>query len=79
MHITAKDFKIIRRVYRLSLEEYALLLDISTSLASLIENGKRNLTDPIVKRLVRKFDLTPDKLARIREINDEFRVTPHNY
>ncbi|MFF8783315.1 helix-turn-helix domain-containing protein [Streptomyces sp. NPDC015140] len=74
MRINANEARLIRKVYRLTLEDMAALCDVSTSLIHKIENGQRNLSDRVQQRLVNEFELTPDKLARITAIYEETNI-----
>lgn len=74
MRITADEARLIRKVYRLTLEDMAALCDVSISLISKVEKGHRKLSDRLQQRLVNEFELTPDKLARILEIYNETNI-----
>lgn len=74
MRITADEARLIREVYRLTLEDMAALCDVSISLISKVENGHRKLSDRLQQRLVNEFELTPDKLARILAIYNETNI-----
>lgn len=72
MQIKADEFYKIRKVYRLSTEEFAALCDITGAYVNMIENNKRNLTERVKRRLIEELQLTPEKLARILEVYNEF-------
>jgi transcriptional regulator with XRE-family HTH domain len=72
MQIKADEFYKIRKVYRLSTREFGALCDISGAYVNMIENNKRNLTDRIKRRLIEELELTPEKLAHILEVYNEF-------
>ncbi|NMD69599.1 helix-turn-helix transcriptional regulator [Bacillus sp. DNRA2] len=74
MHLTANEFRMIRKVYRLSTVEYGALCDISGAYVNYIENNKRNLTDRVRRKLVAELQLTPDKLAQITAVYNEYSV-----
>lgn len=72
MIVTESMLYKIRNVYRLSLAEMGDLLDVSATYVHLIENGSRRLTETIRDKLVAEFDLTPEKLAEILRIYEEY-------
>lgn len=74
MRINADEARLIRKVYRLTLEDMAALCEVSISLIHKIENGQRNLSDRVQQRLVNEFELTPVKLARITAIYHETNI-----
>ena len=74
MNISATELKKIRKVYRLTLEQMAELLGISAGHLSHVENGHYRLTEKVKARLIDQFQLTPDKLARINAVYDEFSL-----
>lgn len=74
MQLTANEFYKVRKVYRLSSAEFGALCDISAPYVNMIENGKRNLTRQVKYRLIDELQLTPEKLARILEIYQEYKL-----
>jgi transcriptional regulator with XRE-family HTH domain len=72
MHLTADEFYKVRTVYRLTQEEIGALCDVSGAQINRIERGKRNLTERVKRRLIEEMQLTPDKLARILAIYNEY-------
>jgi len=72
MRITADDAYRIRKVYRLTLEDMAALCGCSTSLINKIEKKQRSFSEKIMRRLIEELQLTPEKLARILEVYNEF-------
>lgn len=74
MHLNADDFYKIRKVYRLTSEEFGALCDVSGAYCNMIEKGKRNLTERVKRRLIEELELTPGKLARIHAFYNEFNV-----
>lgn len=65
----------IRQVYRLTLDEMAALLNVSKSHLCRIEKSERTLTPTIRGHLISEFHLTPDKLAKILRLYDEFSIS----
>jgi transcriptional regulator with XRE-family HTH domain len=74
MKLKADDMRRIRKVYKLTLQDMAALCDCSTSLMSKIERGDRVLTDSIAMKLVDELQLTIDKVERINEIYETYRI-----
>ncbi|MEH7119072.1 helix-turn-helix transcriptional regulator [Neobacillus vireti] len=74
MHLNADDFYKIRKVYRLTSEEFGALCEISGAYVNMVEHGKRNLTERVKRRLIEELELTPDKLARIQAVFNEFDI-----
>lgn len=72
MRITPETLRIIRQVYRLTLEDMAALLDTSTAGIWRIENGERPLTADMIAKIRKEFDLTADKIQHIYEVYYEF-------
>lgn len=71
MTITPETLRIIRQVYRLTLEEMAALLDTSTAGVWRLEHGERPVTADVAAMIRTEFELTPDKLAHILGIYEE--------
>lgn len=65
MTITPETIRIIREVYRLTIQDMAALLDTSISSMWRIEHGLKPLNAEIIGALKAKFELTPEKLAWI--------------
>lgn len=74
MKLTAEDMRKIRRVYKLTLRDMAALCDCSLSMVSMIERGERVLSDGIAMKLVDEFDLTAEKVERIVDIYETYRI-----
>ena len=74
MRITADDLKVIKDVYRLKLDEIGAMLGVSASYVCHIIRGKRNVTKHISDQIIDRFQLTPEKLERIRAAYDEFNI-----
>lgn len=74
MKLKVEDMRRIRKVYKLTLQDMAALCDCSTSLMSKIERGDRVLTDTIAARLVDELKLTVEKVERINEIYETYRI-----
>jgi len=60
--IVGENVRIERKRRNMSREELANVLDISTSLLSLIERGKRGVTQVTLGRLMSAFNVTSDVL-----------------
>lgn len=71
MKVTPEMLRILRQVYRLTLEDMADLLDLSTAGVWRIEHGERPLTANDIAKIKKEFELTPDKYARVLEIYSE--------
>lgn len=71
MTITPETLRIIRQVYRLTLEEMAAVLDTSTAGVWRLEHSERPITADIAALIKAEFELTPEKLARVLEIYEE--------
>lgn len=74
MIIKADEFYKIRKVYGLSQQEWGDLLDLSHAQISRIESGKRELTLKIKRRLIEELQLTPEKLAKIFDIYETYKI-----
>ena len=71
MTITPETLRIIRQVYRLTLDDMAALLDTSKAGVWRIEHDERPLTADMIAAAKREFELTDAKLARIYGIYEE--------
>ncbi|HZG87296.1 helix-turn-helix transcriptional regulator [Paenibacillus sp.] len=76
MDVDNATFKKIRKVYALSCSEMGSLLDVSTTLVSYIERERRTLTPEIRRKVIDEFELTPEKLAKILEVYEEYHAAP---
>jgi transcriptional regulator with XRE-family HTH domain len=65
MTITPETIRIIREVYRLTIQDMAALLNISTASMWRIEHGLKPINAEIIEALKMEFELTPEKLAWI--------------
>jgi transcriptional regulator with XRE-family HTH domain len=74
MQLNNEVLQVIRSVYRLSLREMSLLLNISESHLCRIEKNKRSVTQAIRKRTIEEFGLTPEKLTQILAIYEQYTV-----
>lgn len=74
MKLTAKDIKTIRSVYRLTAEEMALILGISRPYVHLMESEKKRITEQVISKYKREFDLTPEKLEKIEAVYREYSI-----
>jgi len=72
--ITNEDFIIIRKVHDLNQYELAVKLNYSQTYVMFIEKNYRKPTDEMNNRLISAFNLTPDKLNKIREFYHEYMV-----
>lgn len=73
--ITKDTVRKVRKVYRLTLEDMAAIIGISTSYVWRIEHGERPLTANITAKFREEFELTTEKLARLTEIYEETCIT----
>lgn len=71
-HIDAVSFTAIRKVQMLSMKQLAEALGISISYVNNIEKGHDRLTENVRRRLISKFDLTPEKVSQIRTIYETY-------
>ncbi|MFD2672792.1 hypothetical protein [Marinicrinis sediminis] len=76
MKITPNTIRIIRRVYRLTLEDMAAILNTSAAGMWRIEHDQRPLTADMVAKIKIELELTPAKLQRILEIYNELERNP---
>ena len=60
--IDLDKLKELRKKYNYTTEEMSLMLGISKSYYSQIENGKRNLYYKLAVKIARIFDLKPDDI-----------------
>lgn len=74
VHLTKEHLITIREVYRLTRLELSKHLGISQPLITLIEKGKRNITNDIVERYIEAFDLDEQKLMEIMEVRKKYTV-----
>lgn len=74
MTITADTMFKLRKVYRLSQAEIGAMCGVSDAFINQVERGKRSLSDRIRRGLIREFELTPEKLARVLAIYEETTV-----
>lgn len=74
MKLTADEFYKIRKVYRLTQDELGALCNVTAAHINMIEKNKRNLTERVERRLIEELQLTPDKLACILAIYNEFNL-----
>jgi transcriptional regulator with XRE-family HTH domain len=72
MKITSELLYKIRKAYRLTQADIGALCDVSDAYINLIENGKRNITDRISHSITKELELTPDKLAQILAVYEEY-------
>lgn len=79
MMITADTIYKLRKVYRLSQAEIGAMCGVSDAFINQIERGKRNVSDRIKLGLIREFELTPDKLARLMAIYEETSIQSRQY
>jgi DNA-binding transcriptional regulator YiaG len=66
--LDAQTFFIIRKVYRMSMMQMAETLGISTGYVNHIEKEREPLTDNVRRSLIRKLDLSPEKVSQIKAI-----------
>lgn len=71
MVIDRVAFYKLRKVYRMSCEEFGALMNVTGRFVRFIESGDRKLPQYRADILVRELELTPDKLARLLAIYDE--------
>jgi transcriptional regulator with XRE-family HTH domain len=74
--LDSEKFKIIRRTYKLNMEEFADLLGISASYVCQIENEKSSLSVNVAQKLIDELDLTEPKLNKILAIHRDFTINP---
>lgn len=74
MQLSANDFYKVRWYFRLTQEDMAAVCNVSSAQISRIENGRRNLTERVKRRLISKLQLTPEKLARILALYEETNI-----
>lgn len=75
MQLSSEQFKKIREVYRLTQLELAELLGISQGYVTHVEVGRRKLSRNVSEKLTDKLGITPEKMARINEMYEEFSVS----
>jgi len=68
-----ETFYQIRKVYRMPMKQFAEVLGISTGYVNHIEKSREPLTDAVRLRLIKVFDLTPEKVTEIRRIYEDYR------
>lgn len=74
MVIDGITFYKLRKVYRMSCEEFGALMDVTGRFVRFVESGDRKLPQNRADILVRELELTPDKLARLLAIYDETTI-----
>ena len=74
MTINADTMFKLRKVYRMSCEEFGALMNVTGRFIRFIESGDRKLPQYRADMLVRELQLTPDKLARLMAIYDELSL-----
>jgi transcriptional regulator with XRE-family HTH domain len=72
--LDSEKFKIIRRTYKLNMEEFADLLGISASYVCQIEKGKSSLSVNVAQKLIDELELTQTKLEKILEVHRDFTL-----
>jgi transcriptional regulator with XRE-family HTH domain len=74
MKVSVDEMYRIRKVYRLTVDEMGALCDVSGALISMIEKGKRNLTEAVQRRLIEELTLDENKLQKLLAHYDEYEI-----
>ncbi|AOP16605.1 helix-turn-helix domain-containing protein [Bacillus sp. GM2] len=74
MELTGHQVLKIRRIYRLSQKDVADLTGVSEAFICMIENGKRNITPKVSRRLINKLSLNPEKVISLLEFYAQTEV-----
>lgn len=74
MVIDGITFYKLRKIYRMSCEEFGALMNVTGRFVRFIESGDRKLPQYRADILVRELDLTPEKLARLMATYDETTI-----
>jgi|GEM_PF-7112048 len=74
MMITAETIRMIRRVHGLTHRKMASDIGVSHRMVQLMEAGKRVITDKTSRAITDAYELTPDKLTRIKAAYSEFQA-----
>lgn len=72
LNIDHLTFYKIRKTYRLSMKQMAEILGISYSYVNHIEKGREPLRYEIKQKLIKRFNLTPEKLDEIKRYYHKF-------
>lgn len=72
--LTADNLYKVRKVFLLTQGDIASLADVSTAFINQVERKKRPLSERVRKKLTDELRLTPDKLARVLSLYDEFNT-----
>lgn len=75
MKLNRRQLKVIRSVYRLSLEEMAQLLGYTTGYVHQVENGTNPITKEYNDRVVEAFELTTGKLRGIARTYRTYNIS----
>ncbi|MGM0828066.1 MAG: helix-turn-helix domain-containing protein [Bacillota bacterium] len=79
--MTNETFKLIRLYTGLSQEAFAKKINVGKATVSMIEGGKRVVTDNVKSKLANHFDLTRDfimYLDKMKELSHINNVTKQN-
>ena len=74
MNLTNSDVYILRKMYRLPLERFATLIGTDKAHINRIERGERTLTKDMAERIANIFELTENKMAKIRFDYEDYAV-----
>jgi transcriptional regulator with XRE-family HTH domain len=74
--LDAEKFRIIRKTYKLNMQEFADLLGISPAYVCQIENKKASLSVNVAQKLIDELELTEPKLNKILIIDRDFTINP---
>lgn len=69
--MTPQDFRAIRKVVGLNLQQVALLVGCTPSYICMIEKGDRRLTPQMERKLSDALNVTPELLALMAEFERE--------
>lgn len=64
-----ETFKLIRLYTGLSQQAFAKKINVGKATVSMIEGGKRGVTDNVKSKIANHFDLTPDFFVYLEKMN----------